>query len=149
MSTSTPSTPTASIPESHRDLIERPVYVVLTTMMPDGQPQSTIVWWDGDGEYVRVNTALQRQKAKNMARNTRVTILAMDNHARWLEVRGVVEEITQEGALEHIDKLSHKYAGKPYYGDGGMNPIEQKDRETRVMVKIRPTKVLAFPPKRG
>jgi PPOX class probable F420-dependent enzyme len=134
------------IPDTHRDLLDQPIYVALTTVMPDGQPQSTVVWVDYDGEYVLVNTARGRQKDKNLRENPRVTVLSVDpqNPFRWLEVRGVVESMTEEGAAAHINRLAHKYAGKDYYG--GVTPAEQAERETRVMVRIKPTKVLAFPP---
>jgi hypothetical protein len=56
-----------SIPDSHRDLFARPVHGVLTTMMPDGQPQSSLVWVDYDGECVLVNTTLERQKGRTCA----------------------------------------------------------------------------------
>ncbi|NWF69865.1 MAG: PPOX class F420-dependent oxidoreductase [Chloroflexi bacterium] len=135
----------ALIPDSHKDLLERPVYVTLTTVLPDGQPQSSIVWWDSDGDYVRINTTRGRQKEKNMRRNARVSILALDpeNPYRWLEVRGTVEDITPDGAVEHIEKLSQKYQGKIYYG--GFAPAERRGQEERLTVKIRPTKVVIFP----
>ncbi|NIR95573.1 MAG: PPOX class F420-dependent oxidoreductase, partial [Gammaproteobacteria bacterium] len=55
-----------SIPESHADLLLEPVNAVLTTLMPDGQPQMSIVWADYDGDSVLINTTLERQKGKNM-----------------------------------------------------------------------------------
>jgi PPOX class probable F420-dependent enzyme len=133
------------IPETHKDLVEKPVYVTLTTVLPDGQPQSSIVWWDSEDDYIIVNTARGRQKEKDMARNPKVTILAMDptNPYRWMEVRGVVEEMTEEGGAEGIEKLSWKYQNQKYYG--GYAPEERRNQETRVRVKIRPTKVVAFP----
>ncbi len=81
----------AIIPDSHKSLVDNPVYVVLTTLMPDGQPQSSVVWWDSEGEYVQVNTIRGRQKERNMVRDGRVTIVAVDptNPYHWLEVRGV------------------------------------------------------------
>ncbi len=136
---------TAPIPPSHADLLQRPVYVVLTTLMPDGQPQSSVVWCDYDGQYVRVNSARGRQKDKNMRADPRVTVLALDpqDPFRWLEVRGVVAAITAEGAVEHIHALSRKYTGQPYYG--GFAPAERQQQETRVLYAIQPVRVVAFP----
>ena len=134
-----------AIPESHRDLLTGPVYAVLTTLMPDNQPQSSVVWTDFDGTHVMVNTVEGRQKQRNMAERPRVTVLAIDTTQpfRWLEVRGEVVEITEEGAMTQIDKLAQIYTGAPaYYGH--VSPAEQEGRETRVTCKIKPTRVLAY-----
>ncbi len=102
------------IPDSFKDLLERPVFVTLVTVMPNGQPQATPVWVDYDGEFVRVNSARGRQKDRNMERNPHVTVLAIDpdNPYRWMEIRGIVEHISEEGGLDHINKLSKKYRGQ-------------------------------------
>ena len=85
--------------------------------MPNGQPQATPVWVDYDGEFVRVNSARGRQKDRNMERNPHVTVLAIDpdNPYRWMEIRGIVEHISEEGGLDHINKLSKKYRGQEDY----------------------------------
>jgi PPOX class probable F420-dependent enzyme len=130
------------IPGTHRDLLEKPVHGILTTMMADGTPQSSIVWVDYDGESVLVNTTLERQKGRNMRRNPKVTILVIDpkDSSRWIEVRGRVTEMTQEGAEAHADRLTQRYTGKQhFYGD--IYPVEQQQKETRVMVKIEPIKI--------
>lgn len=129
------------IPDSHKDLVEQPVHAVLTTMMPDGQPQSSLVWCDYDGTHVRVNTTRERQKGKNMQANPKVSLLVIDrlDAGRWIEVRGEVE-ITEEGALEHLDEITLHYTSKPcYYGH--IFPEEQRAKETRIICKIKPTKV--------
>lgn len=133
------------IPSSHKDLLEKPVHVALTTVMPDGQPQSSVVWWDYDGENVLINTARGRQKDKNLSARPMATILAVDpqNPYRYLEIRGQVAEETEKGAFEHISKLAKKYAGVDQYY-GGVAPADQANKETRVIYKIKPTKVLAF-----
>lgn len=130
------------IPESHRDLFERPVFVSLVTVMADGKPQVTPVWCMLDGDYVIVNSARGRQKDRNMKRNPHVAVLAIDpkNGYRWIEVRGTVEEITEEGAVDVINALSNKYRGDPdYYAS---NP-SQRSKEQRVTYKIRPTHINA------
>ena len=92
-----------SIPASHRDLFSRPVHGVLTTMMPDGTPQSSVVWVDYDGEFVLINTTLERQKGRNMRANPKVAVLVIDpaDSGRWVQVRGQVREMTREGAIAH------------------------------------------------
>jgi PPOX class probable F420-dependent enzyme len=124
------------------DLLEKPIYVAATTVMPDGQPQSTVVWWDYEGEYIRINSARGRQKDKNLARNPKITILAFDpeDPFHWIEIRGTVVEITEQGAVDHINTLSLKYRGRLYYDDSPESQ-ERKSRQVRVMYKIRPTKV--------
>ncbi len=128
------------IPETFRDLLDRPIVVALVTVMPDGQPQATPIWIDYDGSYVLVSTARGRQKDKNMKLGAKVTILSVDpdNDQRWLEVRGVVAVDTEEGAVDQINKLSAKYRGKPDYYGGDM---ERRNRETRVTFKIEPMHV--------
>lgn len=133
----------AQIPESHIDLLEEPVFVALTTLMPDGQPQSSVVWCDVEGDYVRVNTTRGRQKEKNMSARPMVTILAVDpeDPYRFIEVRGQVEEITSEGGVDHIDKLANEYhSADSFYG--GQVPEERRGTEVRVICKIRPTRVV-------
>lgn len=131
-----------AIPESHCDLLVEAVHGVLTTVMPNGQPQNSIVWADYDGQYVLVNTTLERQKGRNMSANPRVTLLVIDprDGSRWIEVRGTVVEMTTENAEAHADRLTRLYTGKRhFYGD--IYPVEQRERETRVVVKILPLKV--------
>jgi PPOX class probable F420-dependent enzyme len=130
------------IPETHRDLLQTPVHGVLTTMMPDGAPQSSIVWVDYDGEHVLLNTTLERQKGRNLRRNPKTTLLVIDpkDSSRWIEVRGKVVEMTTTGAEAHADTLTQRYTTKRhFYGD--IYPVEQKHKETRVIVRIEPLKV--------
>jgi PPOX class probable F420-dependent enzyme len=132
----------AVVPESHVDLLARPIYGVLSTLMPDGQPQCSLVWVDYDGEYVLVNTTLERQKCRNLSTNPRVTLLVVDpdDGGRWIEVRGRAAEITEDGAIAHADLLTQRYIGKQrFYGD--ICPPERQAQETRVIVKIAPVKV--------
>lgn len=130
------------LPASHQDLFSRPVHGVLTTLMPDGQPQSSIVWVDYDGTDVLVNTTLERRKGRNISADPRVTILVIDpgNAGRWIEVRGVVVDIVGDGAEAHADLLTARYTGKQhFYGD--VYPVERREQETRVILKIAPAKI--------
>jgi PPOX class probable F420-dependent enzyme len=130
------------IPESHRDLINGPRVAALTTVMPDGQPQTTVVWCNFDGTHVLVNTMRGFRKAKNMRLNPKVTLLCYDplRPLRSLEVRGTVVEMTEEGAMEHLDGLSELYTGrKPYFGE--CVPAALRETEIPVLCKILPTHV--------
>ncbi|HEY3700485.1 MAG TPA: PPOX class F420-dependent oxidoreductase [Spongiibacteraceae bacterium] len=122
----------ASIPENYLDLFQKKAFAHLTTLMPDGSPQVSPVWCEYDGKYVVVNSAKGRQKDRNMRRDARVALAISDpdNPYRYLQVRGKVVEITEQGADAHIDRLSHKYLGKDYpYRDPS---------STRVIYKIEP-----------
>ena len=122
-----------NIPEKYKDLFDKKAFANLATLMPDGTPQVTPVWVDYDGSHVLVNSARGRQKDKNMERNPAVSLSIMDpdNPYRYLEVRGRVAEITEEGADEHIDKMAKKYMGVEKY------PLRQPG-ERRVLYKIKP-----------
>jgi len=132
------------IPESHLDLLTSPIHGVLSTMMPDGQPQSSIVWVDYDGANLLINTALGRSKCRNMQANPKVTLLVVDPNKtdRWIEVRGLATEITTDGAIAHADKLARRYMGisrQHFYGE--VYKVEWQQYETRVIVKIVPVKL--------
>lgn len=121
------------IPEKYRDLFNKRAFAALTTLMPDGSPQTTPVWVDTDGEHVIFNSAKGRQKDRNVRRDPRVALAIVDpdNPYRYLEVRGKVAEITEQGADAHIDKMAKKYLGQDRY------PYRQAS-EVRVIYKIRP-----------
>src|SRR5438067_6423007 len=122
-----------AIPNKYLDLFNKKAFANLATVMPDGQPQVTPVWCDFDGEYILINSAKGRQKDRNLRREPRVSLAIQDpdNPYRYLEVRGRVAEITEEGADAHIDKMAKKYLGADKY------PYRQAS-ETRVMYKIQP-----------
>jgi PPOX class probable F420-dependent enzyme len=108
----------------------------VVTLMPDGQPQALLTWVDSDGEYLLVNTEPQRQRARNIRRDPRVTVLIHSDSDPWdwSEVRGhVVGVVDGTEAREHIDKLSRRYVGSDY-----RNPIGPQGR---VILKIAADKV--------
>lgn len=129
------------IPESHLDLLTQPVHAVFTTMLPDGQPQSTLVWCDYDGACACVNTTLQRQKGRNMLANPRVSLLVVDpqDASRYIEIRGAAE-LVEDGAVEQLDRLTRKYTSHPRYY-GYVYPIEQQVQETRIICRIHATRI--------
>jgi PPOX class probable F420-dependent enzyme len=136
----------AAIPPSHRDLIECPPVGALTTVMPDGYPQTSVVWCDSDGVDVLVNTMRGFQKERNMRREPRVTLLCYDPRRplRFLEVRGTVTEMTEAGAGRHLDALASKYVGRQvrYFGD--VVPVGLAETEIPVLCRIRPEHVVAL-----
>jgi PPOX class probable F420-dependent enzyme len=134
------------IPASHLDLVECPPVAALTTLMPDGSPQTSVVWCDYDGTFVRVNTMRGFQKERNMRRDPRVVLLTYDPNGplRYLEVRGVVDSMREEGALDHLDALASRYAGRSIRYFGECIPASFAGSEIPVLCLIRPTVVTAM-----
>jgi PPOX class probable F420-dependent enzyme len=134
------------IPASHLDLVNGPPVAALTTVMPDGYPQTSVVWCDFDGTHLRVNTMRGFAKERNMRRDPKVTLLCYDPRQplRFLEVRGTVVEMAEEGAAAHLDALASSYLGKPvrYFGD--VIPVQFAETEIPVLCRIRPTHVVAL-----
>lgn len=135
----------ARIPESHLDLAECPRVAALSTLMADGTPQTSVVWCDFDGTDLRVNTMAGFLKERNMRRDPRVTLLCYDPRApsRYLEVRGQVIDLTEDGATAHLDAIASKYLGRPvrYFGD--VIPAGFAATERPILCRIRPTRVVA------
>jgi len=129
----------APIPESTRDLFERPLLCALSTVNPDGQPHTVPVWCDFDGTNVRVNAPAATKKAHNMKKGSKVTVLVIDPQQpyHWIEVMGHVVEVKDEshGARDHINSLSKKYTDNPVYQGYGNSNLN------RVMFVIEPDKV--------
>src|SRR6266446_130573 len=123
------------IPEKYMDLVtKKKAFADLATVMPDGSPQVTPVWFDYTDGKIRVNTARGRIKDKNMSRNSKVALAIMDpdNAYRHMQIRGKVTRVTEEGADQHIDSLAKKYMGQEKY------PFRQPG-EVRVTYEIEPT----------
>ena len=126
------------IPEVMEDLLsdEKKAFVYLATIMADGTPQVTPIWFNTDGEKILINSAAGRIKDRNMRARANVALCIADpaNPYRYLQIRGKVVEITTEGADEHIDALAFKYTGREKYPN-------RKPGEQRVTYKILPTKI--------
>src|SRR5438105_4300739 len=124
----------AAIPEKYLDLLtEKKAFADIATVMPDGSPQVTPVWFDFDGRRIRVNTARGRVKDRNMSRNAKVALAIMDpaNPYRHIQIRGRVANVTEQGADDHIDSLAKKYLGQDKY------PFRTAG-EKRVIFEIEP-----------
>jgi PPOX class probable F420-dependent enzyme len=92
-------------------------FAALTTPLPNGHPQTQVMWVDADHQRLLINTEVHRQKFRNVERDPRVTVMIWDNEdpSRFVEVRGeVVEKVKGPEARRHIDELSQKYRGGPY-----------------------------------
>ncbi len=121
-------------PEGYIDLVrDKTTFAHLATVMPDGSPQVTPVWFDFANGLIRVNTAKGRVKARNMPVGAPVALsmLDPDNAYRYVQVRGRVRNVTEHGADAHIDALAKKYLGADSY------PFRQPGEE-RLMIEIAP-----------
>jgi PPOX class probable F420-dependent enzyme len=127
----------AAIPADYLDLLQqKKAFANLATIMPDGTPQVTPVWFDYTGGKIRVNSAKGRVKTRNMQAGAPValSILDPDNPYRYIQIRGRVGRVTEEGASAHIDSLTKKYLDKDKY------PYAEPG-QVRVTFEIEPDKV--------
>jgi len=122
---------------AEREFLENPFVGIVTTLHPDGMPQSTVVWVDVDDEGVSVNTAYGRVKPRNLARDPRLSLVVVDpdDPYRWFKLSGT-GRLVDEGADEQIDRLSKKYTGRDVYAS-------RQPGEQRVTVRITPTRTLS------
>ena len=130
----------AAIPADYLDILQqKKAFANLATIMPDGTPQVTPVWFDYMGGKIRVNSAKGRVKTRNMQEGAQValSILDPDNPYRYIQIRGRVGHVTEDGAASHIDSLAKKYLGQDKY------PYS-KPGEVRVTFEIEPDKVQAM-----
>jgi PPOX class probable F420-dependent enzyme len=122
---------------AHRQLFRDANYAVVTTVRPDGSPQSTVVWADLDDDGVPTfNTARGRAKPSNLENDARVSMLVVKDgdFYTWVSVDGRAE-LTTDGAHEQIDALSRKF-------DGG--PWKYRDGEERIKIRILPEHVTSY-----
>ena len=124
-----------SAPESHVDLLHRPLFAHLATVRPDGSPQSSVMWFDWDGQRVRFTHTSSRQKFRNFSHEPRVafSILDPDDPYRFLEVRGELSTIVPDPEAAFYVQLQQRY--------GETFPIT--DAAVRVVVSVRPTSYVA------
>lgn len=119
------------------ELLDAPTFAVVTTLNPDGGPQSSVVWVMRDGDDVLFSTVRGRQKARNMERDPRVSICGFDpaDPYRYFEVRGVAS-LSEAGGRALIDRLSHKYRGTDY--------IYDTPDAIRLVCRVSATKILTM-----
>lgn len=121
------------VPGAYQDLLsdELKAFSILGTLMKDGTPQVTPIWFNVENGYFFVNSSRDRLKTQNMSMRPEVALTVIDprNPYRYLQIRGKVVEITEEGAVELINRLSQKYRGRPF---------EVPPGQVRVKFKILP-----------
>ncbi|MFQ5918788.1 MAG: PPOX class F420-dependent oxidoreductase [Thermoplasmata archaeon] len=122
------------LPPRAIELLERPNFAHLATLLPDGSPHVTPMWVGVEEDNLTMNTAVGRVKYFNVRRDPRVAVSLHDQRDPYAKVivRGRVVEITKEGALLHIHELSRKYLGR----DFSLPPGQE-----RVLLRIEPVRV--------
>lgn len=135
-----------TIPDSHLDLLTGPIVATFTTVSPQGAPENTVVWCSYDGEHVLVNTAEGRRKPANVRNNPHVALTVIDpkDEYRWIDVRGIVEAIVPDENNANIDAHARLYAGVDRYY-GGFAPAERAATEQRIILKIKPQRLILYP----
>jgi PPOX class probable F420-dependent enzyme len=127
---------TVALPESLLGLLRQPSPCFLATLMADGSPQMTQTWVDTDGRNVLINTVDGHQKVANMRRDPRVALNVANagDPSEYIEVRGRVVGITEDGAVDHIEALAQRYLGGPYPWFGSRD-------QTRLLITIEPDRI--------
>ncbi len=123
--------------EATRTLLDGRNFATVATLNPDGGPQTSVVWILREGDTVVFSSTADRQKARNLVRDPRVSLTVFDtaNPYRTVEMRGVAEVVEDHGlALQR--EVSHKYLGR----DSPPDPAGV----VRVAIRVTPHKVRGF-----
>jgi PPOX class probable F420-dependent enzyme len=125
------------LPDSVKKLIEGKTFANVATVMPDGSPQVTQTWVDHEGDLVLINAFEGSQKSRNARRNQRIALTITDPSDPFnvAVIRGLVKEVTFNGAEAHVDRLAKKYLGLDKY-PGRIQGMK------RVLIKIEPRSVI-------
>ena len=128
-----------------KSLLSRPNFAHLSTLMPDGSPNSTPVWIGLDGDHILIGTGEESLKAQNLRRDPRLSLSVVDFHDPYeeVQVRGRVVEFRDDSKLEVMDRISHKYIGAPFPMRGHTGRIAmvievEKARYTKLPFKHTP-----------
>jgi PPOX class probable F420-dependent enzyme len=121
--------------DSLRNFLDEVMPAIVGTNRSDGSVQMNPIWYERRGDEIWLNAASSRAWGRRLRTGTPVTLLFVDpaNQYRWAQVQGEVLEKTGEGGAAHIDRLSHRYFGRPY---GQHDPADP-----RLVVRVRPTRV--------
>ncbi|MFJ3214600.1 PPOX class F420-dependent oxidoreductase [Kitasatospora sp. NPDC086801] len=127
---------TTQLSDRAKALIDGKSFAVVSTIQPDGSPQSSVVWVERDGEDILFSTVQGRRKHLNLLKDPRISLVVNppESPYEYFEVRGSAT-LTTEGGRELIDRLAAKYRGEDVYGFDGPEDV-------RVVVRITPRKVV-------
>ncbi|GHE61313.1 PPOX class F420-dependent oxidoreductase [Streptomyces vinaceus] len=129
-----------------RKLLDSPHPAVLTTLNPDGGPQSSVVWVARDGDELLISTEQGRRKERNIARDARVGLTVFDtaNPFMYVEIRGTAT-LAEDTGREVAVLIAEQYMGP----GGGKEYAEAPAENVRLVVRVTPTKVLGNAAKAG
>ena len=121
--------------EDLQAFLGQPIPAVVSTIRKDGSIQMNPVWYDVEGNRIRLNPTVSRWWGKRLEAGAEVTLFFIDpnNMWRWAEIRGRVVEKTAEGGEEHIDLLSRRYLGRDY--------ADHRPDDPRQIVIVEPVQV--------
>jgi hypothetical protein len=133
------------IPNSHKDLLEKPIVVTLTTISAQGEPYSVVVWKRWDGQHIFITSDAGKRKHRNILANANVAILVLDpdNSQRYLSIGGIVEGVIASDVVEELDRQALAFTGNQHYF-GSLEPLENLATFDGVFFKIRPTRAVIF-----
>jgi PPOX class probable F420-dependent enzyme len=131
-----------TIPESHLDILQSPALAYMATLGPKGEPQVSAVWLLWDGTHLLFAFNKKRQKYRNLLRDPRVSLAVTDlaNPYRALEIRGTVVRMDEDPSFHFINAASQKYLNRD------AAPEEKGEAQERVVIVVKPERVIAFPP---
>jgi PPOX class probable F420-dependent enzyme len=133
-----------NLPDTHKDLIEKPIVSVFASSRPDGKPHVVAVWRLYEDGHIFITTDQGGQKVKNVRQNKSVSVFTIDpeDPYRTLDIRGEVVEIAQDTNTAMLDKISKFYTGKAYYGE--LVEDNPEDRAGSLYIKIKPLEAVTF-----
>jgi hypothetical protein len=136
---------TVAIPDSHLDLLEKPIVTMLTTVSAQAEPYAVAVWKRWDGQHLFITSDAGNRKHRNIIANPNVAVMMLDpaNANRYLSLGGIVEEIIATAVVEELDRQALAFTGNRHYF-GALEPIENLAGFDGVYFKIRPTRAVTF-----
>lgn len=131
--------PTALSPEV-KQLVDRPNFAHLATLMSDGSPQSVPVWIGRETDHLVICTGEGSLKAKNTRRDPRVALSIVDftNPYEEVQIRGRVIERRPDSDFKIMDAVSHKYIGKPF-------PMRNPEGRVALIVEVEKVRYTKLP----
>ncbi|HEV2755184.1 MAG TPA: PPOX class F420-dependent oxidoreductase [Actinomycetota bacterium] len=125
----------AAIPDELRDILDKKGIAHVATVTPEGNPRTSPMWFEWDGERVLLSHTKARAKSRDVAANPRIalSITDPDDPYRYIEIRGRVE-VEDDPEKTLIDRLAKKYMGQDKYPWDGPG-------DHRVIFKVTPERV--------
>jgi PPOX class probable F420-dependent enzyme len=128
------------LPPEIKQLLDRPNFAHLATVMADGSPQSAPVWVGREGDRILVCTGEGSLKAANTRRDPRVALSIVDFRDPYAEaqLRGRVVERRPDPKLEIMDPVSRKYTGKPF-------PMRNPEGRVALVIEVDKARYVKLP----